>query len=75
LSDNFGRSMMYGLSALTTVITVSVVGGLPFIFAMCVLGIVYYNGELKLFFSIPGTHAYGLSICSCEGKVILVEIY
>ncbi|KAG6854494.1 hypothetical protein C0991_006096 [Blastosporella zonata] len=43
LSDNFGRSVMYGLSAATTVITVSIVGGLPFVFAMCVLGIIYYN--------------------------------
>ncbi|KAG6899520.1 hypothetical protein C0995_005779, partial [Termitomyces sp. Mi166 len=43
LSDNFGRSVMYGLSAATTVITVSVVGGLPFIIAMCLLGIIYYN--------------------------------
>jgi hypothetical protein len=45
LSDNFGRSIMYGLSALTTVVTVSVVGGLPFIVAMCLLGVVYYNGK------------------------------
>ncbi|RDB27902.1 ATP-dependent bile acid permease [Hypsizygus marmoreus] len=43
LSDNFGRSIIYGLSALTTIITVSVVGGLPFVFAICVLGIIYYN--------------------------------
>jgi hypothetical protein len=31
LSDNFGRSIMYGLSAATTLITVSAIGGLPFI--------------------------------------------
>ncbi|KAF5378754.1 hypothetical protein D9615_006977 [Tricholomella constricta] len=43
LSDNFGRSIMYGLSALTTVVTVSAVGGPPFIFAMFILGIIYYN--------------------------------
>jgi hypothetical protein len=35
---------MYALSALTTLITVSFVGGLPFILAASVLGIVYYNG-------------------------------
>ncbi|KAG6885741.1 hypothetical protein C0993_010568 [Termitomyces sp. T159_Od127] len=45
LSDNFGRSVIYGLSALTTVVTVSVVGGLPFMFAMCILGFIYYNGN------------------------------
>jgi ABC-type multidrug transport system fused ATPase/permease subunit len=44
LSDNFGRSIIYALSVLTTLITVSFVGGLPFIFAIGVLGIVYYNG-------------------------------
>lgn len=46
LSDNFGRSIIYGLSAATTIITVSVVGGLPFIAAAIVLGILYYNGKL-----------------------------
>ncbi|KAH0581287.1 hypothetical protein H2248_012386 [Termitomyces sp. 'cryptogamus'] len=43
LSDNFGRSVMYGLSAATTVIIVSVVGGSPFVVAMCLLGVIYYN--------------------------------
>ena len=45
LSDDFGRSVVYGLSGLTTIITVSFVGGLPFIFATFVLGIVYWNGK------------------------------
>ena len=45
LSDNFGRSVMYALSGLTTIITVSYVGGLPFIFATFILGIVYWNGK------------------------------
>ena len=45
LADNFGRSVMYGLSGVTTIITVSYVGGLPFIFATFVLGIVYWNGK------------------------------
>ena len=45
LSDDFGRSITYGLSAITTIITVSFVGGLPFIFVTIVLGIVYWNGE------------------------------
>ncbi|KAF9450615.1 P-loop containing nucleoside triphosphate hydrolase protein [Macrolepiota fuliginosa MF-IS2] len=43
LSDNFGRSIIYGLSAITTLVTVSVVGGLPFIFAAVILGAIYWN--------------------------------
>ncbi|KIM46655.1 hypothetical protein M413DRAFT_440257 [Hebeloma cylindrosporum] len=43
LSDNFGRSIIYGLSATTTIVTVSVVGGLPFIIAALILGIIYWN--------------------------------
>lgn len=45
LSDNFGRSIMYGLSAATSIITVSVVGGPPFIVVVMLLGIVYWNGK------------------------------
>jgi hypothetical protein len=45
LSDNFGRSIIYGLSVITTLITISFVGGLPFIFAAGVLGIIYYKGR------------------------------
>ena len=47
LSDNFGRSIIYGLSATTTLVTVSYVGGVPFILAAIVLGVVYWNGELR----------------------------
>ncbi|PPR02009.1 hypothetical protein CVT24_011132 [Panaeolus cyanescens] len=43
LSDNFGRSIIYGLSAATTIITVSIVGGLPFILAAAVMGYLYWN--------------------------------
>ncbi|PFH48697.1 hypothetical protein AMATHDRAFT_5550 [Amanita thiersii Skay4041] len=43
LSDNFGRSLMYFLSATVTICTVSYVGGPAFIFATFILGIVYYN--------------------------------
>ncbi|KDQ53279.1 hypothetical protein JAAARDRAFT_72568 [Jaapia argillacea MUCL 33604] len=43
LSDNFGRSMMYGLNVVTTLVTVSVVGGLPFLFSAIALGVMYYN--------------------------------
>lgn len=47
LSDNFGRSIMYGLSATTTLVTVSYVGGIPFILAAIVLGAIYWNGKLS----------------------------
>ena len=45
LSASFGSSISYGLSALTTIITLSYLGGLPFIFAVFVLVIVYWNGK------------------------------
>ena len=55
LSDNFGKSIIYGLSGITTIITVSYVGGLRFIFASFVLGIIYWNGkglkELNILFT------------------------
>ncbi|KZP24950.1 multidrug resistance-associated ABC transporter [Athelia psychrophila] len=43
MSDNFGRSIMYGLSAVTTFITISVIGGPGFVLCALVLGSVYYN--------------------------------
>lgn len=45
MSDNFGRSVIYGLSAFTTLLTISIVGGLPFLIGAVALGSVYYNGE------------------------------
>ena len=45
LSDNFGRTIICALSALTTIITVSYVGGLPFIIIIIGLGYLYYSGE------------------------------
>ena len=45
LSNDLGRSIMYGLAGLTTIFIISFVGGLPFIFASFVLGIVYWNGK------------------------------
>ncbi|TFK73539.1 hypothetical protein BDN72DRAFT_893945 [Pluteus cervinus] len=43
LSDNFGRSIMYGLSAITTVITISVVEGWPFVPSTIGPGALYWN--------------------------------
>ncbi|TBU28095.1 multidrug resistance-associated ABC transporter [Dichomitus squalens] len=43
LPDNFGRSVMYGLSVLTTFITVSVVGGPTFLLAGFVFGFIFYS--------------------------------
>ncbi|KAG6812193.1 hypothetical protein H0H92_003998 [Tricholoma furcatifolium] len=69
LSDNFGRSVMYALSAATTVITVSVVGGLPFIFAMFILGIIYYNDSVTRspLYSIYGETISGVTILRAFG--------
>ncbi|KAH7925080.1 hypothetical protein BV22DRAFT_1195420 [Leucogyrophana mollusca] len=43
MSDNFGRSIIYGLSTATIIVTICVVGGLPFICFAAILGVVYYN--------------------------------
>ncbi|KAJ4490185.1 multidrug resistance-associated ABC transporter [Lentinula aciculospora] len=43
LSDNFGRSIQYALSAVATLISVSVAGGPPFVVAALILGVVYWN--------------------------------
>ena len=55
LSDNFGRSIIYALSASTTIVTVSVVGGPVFIVAALLLGAVYWNGK-QLFVRIHGKY-------------------
>ncbi|KAJ7598811.1 multidrug resistance-associated ABC transporter [Mycena floridula] len=43
LAENFGRSATNGLSALTTLITVSIVGGWRFLIAAMFLVMLYYN--------------------------------
>ncbi|KDQ21679.1 hypothetical protein BOTBODRAFT_26106 [Botryobasidium botryosum FD-172 SS1] len=43
LADNFGRTVMYGLSVITSFITVSYVGGPWFLAAAVILGVLYYN--------------------------------
>jgi ABC-type multidrug transport system fused ATPase/permease subunit len=48
LSDNFGRSFMNALSVVTTLVTISVVGGLPFLVAAIAIGALYYNSDYPL---------------------------
>ncbi|KAH9947499.1 multidrug resistance-associated ABC transporter [Amylocystis lapponica] len=43
LPDHFGRSVAYALSAGTTFVTITAVGGVPFLVAAVVLGLLYYN--------------------------------
>ncbi|RXW15952.1 hypothetical protein EST38_g9897, partial [Candolleomyces aberdarensis] len=43
LPDEFGRTTIFALSALTTIVTVSFVGGVPFLLFVMILGVLYYN--------------------------------
>ena len=43
LSDHFGRSVIYGLSAFATFITISIVGGWPFVVVTLVVGVFYFQ--------------------------------
>jgi hypothetical protein len=45
LSDNFGRTIVGGLSVITTSITISVVGGPQFFLFFLLIGSLYWNGE------------------------------
>ncbi|KAJ7691594.1 P-loop containing nucleoside triphosphate hydrolase protein [Mycena rosella] len=47
LSDNFGRSTMYFISSITTILTISFVGGVPFIIASIVTGFFYYQDSTR----------------------------
>lgn len=67
LSDNFGRSIIYGLSAATTIITVSVVGGPVFIIAALLLGSIYWNGTVCFLSPVLSTHR--MRIHSCESAI------
>ncbi|KIR29354.1 ATP-binding cassette transporter [Cryptococcus deuterogattii LA55] len=42
-ADNFVRSMAYGLNVVVTFISITYVGGLPFVIAGCVILVVYYQ--------------------------------
>ena len=43
LSDHFGRSVVYGMSAVATFTTISIVGGWPFLAVTLVVGVLYYQ--------------------------------
>ncbi|KZT70050.1 P-loop containing nucleoside triphosphate hydrolase protein [Daedalea quercina L-15889] len=43
LPDNFGRSVAYTLSATTTFVTITYIGGLPFLLAAIIFGTLYYS--------------------------------
>lgn len=45
MANNFGRCVFYSLAALTTAISINVVGGIPFISIGALLGYMYYSGE------------------------------
>jgi hypothetical protein len=45
LSDNFGRSVVGGLSVITTFLTISVVGGPQFFLFIALIGSLYWNSE------------------------------
>ncbi|KAI0066796.1 multidrug resistance-associated ABC transporter [Artomyces pyxidatus] len=54
LSDNFGRSIINGLSVVTTLITITYVGGPPFFLCAVLIGTLYFN-DLTLFSGISHT--------------------
>ncbi|TFY65276.1 hypothetical protein EVJ58_g2068 [Rhodofomes roseus] len=43
LPDNFGRSVAYTLSAATTFVTITYIGGFPFLLAAVIFGSLYYS--------------------------------
>jgi len=43
LSDHFGRSVMYGMSAFATFTAISVVGGWPFVVVTLLVSVLYYQ--------------------------------
>ncbi|KAI0641508.1 multidrug resistance-associated ABC transporter [Trametes meyenii] len=43
LPDNFGRSVFYAVNVVTTFVTISVVGGPPFVLAAIIFGFLYYS--------------------------------
>ncbi|KAJ7512873.1 multidrug resistance-associated ABC transporter [Mycena galericulata] len=43
LSEDFGQTMEYLISSITTIISISLVGGIPFIITAVIAGILYYN--------------------------------
>jgi hypothetical protein len=57
IADDFGRALKLGLSAVITFITITFVGGLPFLCAASVLGLVYYlRKAVEISFFAHATH-------------------
>jgi hypothetical protein len=47
LSDSFGRALEGAFGGLTTFITISIVGGIPFTICALLLGVLYYKRECQ----------------------------
>ena len=58
LSDAFGRTLIGALSVITTIATVSVVGGPIFVFGVLLLGSIYWNGRCLLVKDVSGRVTY-----------------
>ncbi|KAJ7265915.1 P-loop containing nucleoside triphosphate hydrolase protein [Mycena haematopus] len=52
LSEHLGYSIVYGMSAVTSIAAMSFVGGIPFTIAVLVIGILFYNATLRTFVQI-----------------------
>ena len=58
LPNDFANSVIHGLGVLTTVITMSVVGGPLFVLAAAVFAVLYFNsGCLIRYLALDVTHA------------------
>ena len=60
LSDHFGRSIVFALSFIVTVVSVTLAGGLPFLIAIVFLGFIYYDGLC----AFPSIHRWNADHCT-----------
>lgn len=44
LADHFGRSLIFALSFVVMIVSVTFAGGIPFLIAIIILGFIYYDG-------------------------------
>ncbi|KAJ7896009.1 multidrug resistance-associated ABC transporter [Mycena olivaceomarginata] len=49
LAENLGNCVVYGLGAVTSIITISFIGGISFVVAVLVMGILFYFATLSTF--------------------------